>query len=252
MPNYVTNCITLKGDQGRIKELRDAIMNDEKRIGSMDFNKIIPMPESLNIVCGSDSDRGLKWYKDFISVYLFGRDPEKVDTLNIPPEREEVFLKMRIDIDRDTFDLGRAAYQNILKYGAPTWYEWSIQNWGTKWNAIMPDTGYDSYDETIIAMDTAWSAPHPVVAKLAQMYPDIEFTHEWADEDIGNNCGRYVYRDGIRVDEYFPETNKEAVEFAAYVMDSDPSDWGLKLNEEGTEYEYSPGNVSEDIGEMQL
>ena len=43
MPNYVTNCITLKGDPGRIKEMRDAIMNDEKRIGSMDFNKIIPL-----------------------------------------------------------------------------------------------------------------------------------------------------------------------------------------------------------------
>ena len=37
---------------------------------------------------------------------------------------------------------------------------------------------------------TAWSAPIPVIKKLSEMYPNIELTLEFADEDLGQNCGR--------------------------------------------------------------
>ena len=42
----------------------------------------------------------------------------------------------------------------------------------------------------------------------------MEFEHEWADEDIGVNCGRYTYANGERVEEYFSESGREAIEFA--------------------------------------
>lgn len=43
---------------------------------------------------------------------------------------------------------------------------------------------------------TAWSAPHPILQKLSELYPSLEITHQWADEDIGFNCGIAVYRAG--------------------------------------------------------
>lgn len=52
-------------------------------------------------------------------------------------------------------------------------------------------------------------------------------THEWADEDIGMNCGRYSYREGERVEEYFPDTQKDRIEFASSVMDVSPQDYAL-------------------------
>ena len=68
------------------------------------------------------------------------------------------------------------------------------------------------------------------------MYPDIKFEHEWADEDIGRNCGRYVYYNGERVEEYFPESQKDCLEFAARVMDVDlEEDYALYLNASETE-----------------
>lgn len=30
--------------------------------------------------------------------------------------------------------------------------------------------------------------PHPVLEKLAELFPDNELEHEWADEDIGQNA----------------------------------------------------------------
>ncbi len=99
MPNHVENIITLKGDEKRIREMLEAIKNDDFGLGTLDFNKIIPMPNSLNIEAGSRTDKGLKAYSDFIDVYVFGRNAE--DALNaiqnIPKEIEDAFLKQRKD-----------------------------------------------------------------------------------------------------------------------------------------------------------
>ena len=137
MPNHVVNHISLQGDSVKIREMLEAIQSDEAGIGSVDFNKIIPMPESLGIEAGSQTDRGLKAYRDFIEAYTFGRPADDaVKALeSIPAESEEAFLCQRTDIRRDEWELGRSAWNNIRQYGAPTWYEWCVRNWGTKWNA---------------------------------------------------------------------------------------------------------------------
>lgn len=49
MPNHVENHISLQGDPKKIRSMLEAIKSDELGIGSVDFNKIIPMPESLTI-----------------------------------------------------------------------------------------------------------------------------------------------------------------------------------------------------------
>lgn len=142
MPNYVVNQLSVQGDAAQIRAMLKAIQNDEIGLGSVDFNKIIPMPESLGIEAGSRTDRGLKAYRDFIEVYTFGRPAEEALKAleNIPAGNEEAFLRQRKDIRRDEWELGKTAWQNMQKYGAPTWYEWCIKNWGTKWNACGYDT----------------------------------------------------------------------------------------------------------------
>lgn len=238
MPNHVENHISLQGDPKKIRSMLEAIKSDELGIGSVDFNKIIPMPESLNIEAGTRTDRGLQAYRDFIEAYTAGRSAE--DALkaleNIPAESEEAFLRRRTDIKHDEWELGKTAWNNIRQYGAPTWYDWCIANWGTKWNAYGYDDTIDYHDGTPLYFQTAWSAPHPVLEKLTEMFPEIELEHEWADEDIGQNCGRHSYRGGERIEEYFPESEKEAIEFACRVWDYDPLDMDLCLNAEGTKY----------------
>lgn len=173
MPNNVENIVTLKGDEKKIREMLEAIKNDDYGLGTVDFNKVIPMPESCD------------------------------------------------------------------------WYEWSINNWGTKWNAYGYDKNADYSKNENLYFQTAWSAPHPILQKLSQLYPDIAFEHEWADEDIGQNCGRYSYQGGERIEEYVPESEKDAIEFACRIWDCDPSDLGLYLNEACTDYVYSENEEPE-------
>lgn len=236
MPNHVVNHISLHGDPEKIHEMLEAIKSDEIGVGSVDFNKIIPMPESLNIEAGSRTDRGLKLYRDFIDVYMLAGTLDK-DLSQIPHEREEIFLRQRTDIKRDEWDLGKAAWNNIRQYGAPTWYDWCISHWGTKWNAYgYGEDKIDYRDGDMLYFQTAWSAPHPVLEKLTEMFPDVELEHEWADEDIGYNCGRCNYQNGEIIDRYVPESEKEAIEFACGMWEYDPADLDLCLNADGTKY----------------
>ena len=238
MPNHVINTIKLTGDKDKIYAMLEAIKSDEFGIGTIDFNKIIPMPESLNIEAGSQTERGLKTYRDFVEVYNLGFNAE--DSLerlkNITLQSEQAFLRQRKDIKTEDWQLGKQAFQNLQKYGTSTWYDWSIANWETKWNAYGYEKGADYSGSDSLSFQTAWSAPHPVIEKLAEMYPDIGFEHTWADEDIGQNCGCFSYDGGERTEEYTPETDAEAVDFACKAWDYDPKDMDLCLNSTGSKY----------------
>lgn len=47
MPNHVMNTLTFSGDRGRISEMKEKIKNDEYGPGTIDFEKIIPMPDGI-------------------------------------------------------------------------------------------------------------------------------------------------------------------------------------------------------------
>ena len=236
MPNHIKNIITLKGDEQKIREMLEEIQYDELGLGTVDFNKIIPMPESLNVESGSRTDKGI----EIVKTYLENMPEEQSDKEGTYDEFFEDLRSHSAEIsdeeEKKIWNIGVTAVENLHKYGAPTWYEWCTNNWGTKWNAYGYDEGTDYSASGNLHFQTAWSAPHPVIKKLAQMYPDIIFEHEWADEDIGVNCGRKCYSNGECTEEYYPESEIEATEFAFRVWDYDPSDYDLMLNKTETAY----------------
>ena len=59
MPNHITNILTFEGGSEQVHAMLDKIKSDELGVGSIDFNKIIPMPESLAIEAGSRTDNAL-------------------------------------------------------------------------------------------------------------------------------------------------------------------------------------------------
>lgn len=64
---------------------------------------------------------------------------------------------------QEALQLGETYLENRKKYGYPTWFEWSIATWGTKWNAYN-----QSFEEpNILWFDTAWNG----VPQLIQNFP---------------------------------------------------------------------------------
>lgn len=233
MPNNVANVVIFHGDEQRVREILEAIQMDEIGPGSIDFNTIIPMPPSLHIECGSRTDQGLKLYTGFVKRLL--AEVEAGGSISGNRQLSEQYHKLR---EEETFRLGEQAYHNLQEYGHATWYGWSNEHWDTKWNAYgFGDLGEQEADT--IRFYTAWSAPHPILEKLAERYPEMTITHRWADEDIGRNCGERIYRSGVQVEEHCPaEYSREAFELAADVQGCELAEYGLILSEDGSTYEY--------------
>ena len=75
----------------------------------------------------------------------------------------------------------------------PLWYQWSCDNWGTKWDACdvaietNNNVGYSkTWHELVITFNTAWSAPMPVIGKIFKATEDFDFEYEAQDE-----CGEW-------------------------------------------------------------
>ena len=241
MPNWVKNIVRIEGHRDDVAKAIN-LMRDKNIDGYIDFNNIIPMPKRLKLTSGGYdrcyvalyiktlddvdktslmvklNDRSVSFYRNYLRKY------SESFTMDIS---EEKLKSMKCSLERDYKDLlpismedvGKAYIDNILEYGADTWYDWCCNNWGTKWNACDAEIG-DDYLE----FETAWSAPFPVISKLSHRFPELTFRHEYADEDLGSNCGIHIYKDGVEVSRDIFGSYDKAHEFASDLWGYDPED----------------------------
>jgi hypothetical protein len=94
------------------------------------LNEFIPVPEDLHIVAGSVGAKG-------------------------SPEQNELELKEQA---------------NREKHGYATWYEFCVNEWGTKWD-VGGDDGYvqDLNGGIMLTFDSAWAPPTNAYEKLVDM-----------------------------------------------------------------------------------
>lgn len=99
--------------------------------------------------------------------------------------------------------------------GVVCWYEWNVQNWGTKWGAY----DLEIRDDSTVKFETAWSHPLPVMEALSRKFPHKGLVVQYADEDFGANCDAYSMQDGIIIESAgFDDSSEEAHELAAQVL----------------------------------
>jgi hypothetical protein len=203
MPNWCTTNFTVSGTDDDLKHFIATATSD----GCFDFNRIVPMPEELH---SSVDDLGRAY-----AVYYGDPTPmldySWVKDKNIATLEQ---LRQHFDLDpvnRRTADLHKA---NIDRYGFPTWYEWSIANWGTKWNACYTEISAIEDGYINIVFDTAWSFPDPIFEKLAAMFPMLTFTGHAVEHGMGwaidfeSKDGSLVTLD-IDYDEAYPAEEDE-------------------------------------------
>ena len=171
MPNWVINKVKFS-DKG--KEILDKIIvvNDDKEELDeddvrFDFNKILPMPTSLDVVSGGYDDVAMQYALLKMDIPKLKETIEKLKSIHtgfygnyfnkiythkkysleeLEKENDEFkenlkkkdhylmanYTKMGI---KNLEELGNVYLNNIINYGADSWYDWCINNWGTKWNA---------------------------------------------------------------------------------------------------------------------
>lgn len=234
MPNHVTNVIRMQG----ITTLPLFTKKDDQKL--FDFNKLIPMPKSLNIDSGSVAEESIIYFlTERGTIPLDCLEERKRDIIDQTVTNtfggnewaQNVFNRVMGRASKQKaygskiYTAGKIYVQNYLKYGCTTWYDWCIKNWGTKWNSYSNET----LDENTIQFDTAWSRPEPILKKLAEMYPSLKIEHWWADEDIGYNTGHIVYENGEEHGGSVVNRSHEAYEIYIFCHDGE-SDCLEKVN----------------------
>jgi len=196
MPNYVKNRLIIPND--RAAEVLAFVKGEDTLI---EFNKIVPMPESLNCEDSSTGDLGMQYL-------LLNDSPLKTI------EQQQIKEKLK---QLKCFDaavaLGKIYLKNIAETGHKTWYHWGIDNWGTKWNAMEASVKTQEA-ETCLEFDTAWGSVIMLMEKLSAHFPDISFIYKYADEDTGSNCGQGIILNGSAVMRFPEHQSRDAYDLA--------------------------------------
>jgi hypothetical protein len=121
-----------------------------------------------------------------------------------------------------TDDFYRFDFQKIIPMDeklleGEEWYDWRVENWGTKWD------GYDgriSDDGSAFTFDTAWAPPLPIIKKLAEITGE-KFTLEYIELGMFF-CGRYKAGQEGDYDEFYdnienaPQELKDSLGYEPY------------------------------------
>ena len=222
MANTIMNKVTMP--LSTLKEIEKKYLDD----GQLSFQKIIPMPESLQLTSGgithaaiyyalkkkSDSDqrfiiKSLKAIDDFLYGNLWNQIKHYHNESDLPrlEEKNAEFIPndelKKLNIN-NLEELGDAYIDNIKNYGHPTWYDWRYDKWGTKW-----DVGdYESHQNTMV-FDTANGCPIPIFEKLSKEFPDDVIKLEYEDLDDSSHAGEIVFKGGEIVEAYTYEIEEE-------------------------------------------
>lgn len=78
------------------------------------------------------------------------------------------------------------------RFGADNWYDWNVNNWGTKWDADSKNDS-DSKTELSYSFDTAWSPPDNWLKNVSAMFPKLEFTLNYEEGGVGFKGEAYAF-----------------------------------------------------------
>ena len=169
MPNWVFNGLTAEGKPESVKKMMEQLNTPFTRVheqwsmetGQMEKQTILfpnPVFSFWNIIKPTDIDAYEK----------------QTDQANAP------------SIDNFGEYMKWTSTQN-------DWYNWNINNWGTKWDVAVsheekyPNTYLEEAEngENYVVyynFNTAWSRPMPALIKLSEQYPDLLFTLTYEEE----------------------------------------------------------------------
>lgn len=180
MPNHITNVVTFTGPEDRVAILLKSIAGVCKGCGGA-----CPEEGGKCETCGTISECG----------------PHPIDFGRIVPEPPCLFH-------------GDFGLKEEAEHPGRNWRDWCPRHWGTKWNA------YDqSLKDGTLRFDTAWAMPDPIFRALAELFPEVTIAVDYADEDIGNNCGQVVYKGPV---EYYANGRRTEVSVKDLGPPSDP------------------------------
>lgn len=161
MPNHFTTVLTVTGPEAALKEF---------------VNRLPPRP-----VEGSEVESPIFSCEEFLPM---------------PPELEDSFEPKgevgkhapfggpegHVSIQSNHPEAIERRKRNVEKYGAPYWYDWRVNVWGTKWDTYSHGQTTVTPNEFETSFETAWSPPMGALVAASTQHPNLRFEIAGWDE----------------------------------------------------------------------
>jgi hypothetical protein len=119
------------------------------------------------------------------AVDAFNRGELLNEFIPVPKELQIVAGRVGDDSNPDQIALEAAEQRNLEKFGYKTWYDFCVNEWGTKWDIGGNGdevTIEEGQTDTTLCFESAWSPPCDAYAKLL---------------DLGFSIRAYYYEPGM-------------------------------------------------------
>ena len=160
MPNWCTNGLLITGRKKELDRLVEYVKGEQE---SFCFDTILPMPTELR---GTQSPANIVTQEEYdnIAPELWAKMNDPDNPFESKPITQEMSIKY------------------LRLYGNDNWYDWSCDNWGTKWDTN--EVRFHRYNDTelVYEFDTAWCPPEGIYQELVKQFPKLEFNLEWHEE----------------------------------------------------------------------
>ena len=236
MPNWVINYLTVRTED------KDLIIGADRDV---DFETLMPMPEMLhNTISGGHIEECMAYQylnthtkEKFVNSSYFRNNYAGLTKTMGKREMKAKLLESIGDdprmYDSEFFDgkehkhtpeeVGQYYLDLDKVYGCHNWYDWSIRNWGCKWNACNSDIVSEDDKTICFQFDTPWGCPDGWLEELAERIP---FHLSW-EEEQGYRGIITSHGNGIEINEELPMLEWEETEDGDYVKAEDEygDDW---------------------------
>ena len=113
-------------------------------------------------------------------VILSHDDSQQIDMIyNIMNTEDTPLCQTLIPMDEKLLEISGFSDN----YELQGWYEWRLENWGTKWDVYETHCTRMDANTLVLNFYTAWSPPMPIYDKLVDM--GFEVTARYLDEGWG-------------------------------------------------------------------
>ncbi len=190
MPNHTANNFTVTGPVADVKRFLKQAAGSDKELS---FNSLLPLPTVLKSVTApvriqTQAEIDATW-----AEWNKRKDEGKLEKWELEQGRP-----MGLGVTQETYD-------TLMKeHGVSNWYDWSVLNWGTKWDCYdVREWNIAVADEEMSATiyyETAWSPATQLWLTVSQQYPTLTFFHEFADEG-GGFLGDETIHNGTVIEE---------------------------------------------------
>ena len=133
-----------------------------------------------------------KVIKEIHDIFENGTNPYKSETVFgqiIPePNWKEIPVGGELPVMSDELGMG-LRFESTDKQD-DRWYDWRVQNWGTKWDCYDLTIESDDEHEVSFTFNTAWSPPEEICRALKEKFEDASI--QWFYDEPGMEFAGYL------------------------------------------------------------